>query len=291
MWRVGAAAVLAMVGAGCSPPKGTESAVDSGGTGDTAPAWMPDMAEAPGGTFEMGCTAGQDQCGADETEHSVILTRAYLVGVTEVTQAQFQAGSGLNPSHFQECAGGDEDCPVEEVTWDLAAAFANAASDAAGLAECYACVGDGESVSCAPAIGPYACFGYRLPTEAEWEGAARCGTDLRYAGSDDSLAVAWTEENSYAATHVVSGLHANACALYDMSGNVWEWTQDWYAEYPSGPVTDPEGPETGSSRVYRGGSWYGDASAARVSIRATDPDPAHADSILGFRLARSMPDP
>ena len=124
-------------------------------------------------------------------------------------------------------------------------------------------------------------------TEAEWEGAARCGTDTEYAGSNTSTDVAWTAENSDG-TQTVAGLAPNACGLYDMSGNVWEWTQDWYDDYPSGSVTDPNGAESGSNRVDRGGGWLNGAYNAAVSNR-DGVYPGGSSSNLGFRLSRSSP--
>ena len=245
--------------------------------------------KVPASTFLMGCTDGQSDCGSDETEHSVTLTHDYFVGVTEVTQGQFRAVMGYNPAGFTDCDGlGPDDCPVEWVTWYQSAAYANAMSDAAGLAECYTCTRSGTGVQCDVGMNPYDCNGYRLLTEAEWEGAARCGTDLLYAGSNDSSAVAWTTKNSGDTPHAVGGLAPNACGLYDMSGNVWEWTQDWYDDYGTGAATDPAGPESGSGRVFRGGGWSYDASYARVAFRYVG-GPEGASYALGFRLSRSGP--
>ena len=241
--------------------------------------------KVPASTFLMGCTDGQSDCDDDETEHSVTLTHDYFVGVTEVTQGQFQAVMGYNPASFTDCGA---DCPVEEVSWYESAAYANAMSDAGGLSQCYTCTGDGSSVECDVAGNPYDCTGYRLLTEAEWEGAARCGTDLLYAGSDDIFDVGWISDNSGDTTHTVAGLAPNACGLYDMSGNVWEWTQDWYDDYGSGAATDPAGPEWGSLRVVRGGDWGSGAGYAAVSGRGGG-YPAGAGNGVGFRLGRSSP--
>jgi len=123
----------------------------------------------------------------------------------------------------------------------------------------------------------------RLPTEAEWEYACRAGTTgARYGKLGE---VAWYEDNSDGETHRVGTKAPNAWGLYDMLGNVWEWCQDWHGSYPSGPVTDPTGPSTGSYRVYRGGSWDFDAGGVRAAYRGGD-SPGYRNGYLGFRVAR-----
>ena len=181
---------------------------------DTGSQAHPDLVLVPASTFDMGCTPNQQYCDPDQVLHSVTLTHDYWVGVTEVTQGEFQAAMGYNPSTFSTCGPA---CPVETVSWHEAAAYANAASRAASLSECYTCTGSPPAVMCEVIVEPYACDGYRLLTEAEWEGAARCGTDLRYAGSDTILDVGWVTENSCATTHPVAELVPNGCGLYDMS--------------------------------------------------------------------------
>jgi len=252
----------------------------------------------PAGTFEMGCTAGQSSCNGDESPvHTVTLTHAFWLSETEVTQGQWSSLVGNNPSNFSACG---TDCPVETVNWYEALAFANAVSLAEGLAECYSLSGcsntlgndlECSTVTVTSASGSvYDCAGYRLATEAEWEYAARAGTDLLYSGSDVVGDVAWYGNNSGSTTHPVATKAPNAWGLFDLSGNVWEWTWDWYGSsyYGSSPGTDPLGPTTGSDRVVRGGSWNNSAPFVRVADRVVD-DPGTRNISIGFRLSRSSP--
>ena len=134
-----------------------------------------------------------------------------------------------------------------------------------------------------------ACSGYRLPTEAEWEYAARSPATTVYAGSDLVDGVAWYDMNSGGTTHAVKTKTANGRGLYDLSGNVWEWVWDWYqGPYEALPSTDPIGPSTGASRVARGGSWSSTAARARVAQRSNDA-PSFRNSNLGFRFVMSYP--
>lgn len=263
---------------------------DAGGDARTG------FVKIPASTFDMGSTPGQpgygttDYYGPESNHvHSVTLTHAYCVALTEVTRGQFQAVMGYKPPHTAHCNGqSEDDCPVEEVNWYESVAYTNAVSNAAGLQECYTCTGTGTNVQCDVGPNPYDCTGYRLLTEAEWEGAARCGTDTAYAGSNTSAEVAWTMENSNDSTHTVAGLAPNACGLYDMSGNVSEWTQDTSPAYPSGAITDPVGAESGPYRTARGGSFLAEAVYASVSDR-NDVRDGDGNSDRGFRLSRSIP--
>ena len=232
------------------------------------------MERIPAGTFQMGAPDSDSESDSDERPvHSVTITRSFLLARTEVTQAQYTAVTGLsNPASFPSVANS----PVEQVSWNDAVTFCNALSDAAGLRRPY----DGSSNIDLSAPG------FRLPTEAEWEYAARAGTNgSRYGNLD---AIAWHGGNSGSTTHAVGGKLPNAWGLYDMLGNVWEWTHDWYFGYGSGPVTDPAGPSVGSNRVVRGGSWLNDARRVRAPYRISF-DPGFRGSYLGFRPVRSAP--
>jgi formylglycine-generating enzyme required for sulfatase activity len=263
------------------------------------------------GTFVMGSPTGEEGRGNDESQHSVTITRAYCMKATEVTQGEWQAVMRSNPS--QDAAGCGMNCPVEQVSWDYAVDYANAMSRSEGLPECY----DGTTF-----IG-LDCKGYRLPTEAEWEYAARAGTTAATYGNLDS--VAWTtaathgifdqrpwSERMMGTIHPVRQKQPNAWGLYDMLGNVWEWTGDWYAfSYPGaafdplvefhwtgvrrappypGAVTDPVGDGVNSTNfmVLRGGSAaYGGAGAARAANRHWLP-PSTTSYDIGFRLVRTL---
>lgn len=249
-----------------------------------------DLVRIPAGTFEMGCTDGQGDCFSGETPvMPVELTNDYYIGVTEVTQGEFQAVTGLNPSGYSECGA---DCPVENLTWHMGAAFANALSRAAGLTECYTCSGSLDFLICTQSMDPYECDGYRYPTEAEWENAARCGTDSRYAGGDDIGRLGWYSANYGGTTHQVAQKAPNACGLYDMSGNVWEWTRDWYntGYYSASGRTDPTGASSGSRGAFwamRGGSLVDQPEGLRVASRWYLWEATQQKNV-GFRVARTV---
>ena len=216
------------------------------------------MIAVGGGTFTMGATSeqGSDANDDEKPTHSVTLS-SYSIGETEVTQALWQAVMGSNPSNF---SGSNK--PVETVSWNDCQDF---------IRRLNALTGEN----------------FRLPTEAEWEYAARGGNKSRgykYAGSNTIDNVAWYYDNSGSQTHNVATKSPNELGLYDMSGNVWEWCQDWYGSYNSGSQTNPTGPGSGYHRVNRGGDWCSLAGYCRVSNRDYN-GPAVRISSIGLRLA------
>jgi formylglycine-generating enzyme required for sulfatase activity len=240
------------------------------------------MAVIPPCTFTMGSPANQPDRNANETQHVVRLTRGFAMGTTPVTQALWTAVMGSNPAYFTSGSEAPQR-PVEKVSWFDSVRFCNALSGTLGLRAAYTIgAGDEPAVTC-----DFAAPGFRLPTEAEWECAARAGTAHRYAGGDDLSAVGWFEDNSDAKTHAVAQMKPNAWGLYDMSGNVWEWTSDWYADY-AGNIADPTGGPEGPDRVARGGSWSFTADFARPAYR-NGCNPGCRFSSLGFRLSRTIP--
>ena len=207
------------------------------------------------GTFTMG---------EGKTAHKVTLTQAFHLGQHEVTQEQYEKEMGTNTSNFK----GPQN-PVEQVSWDDAVEFCRKLSELPAEKK--------------------AGYVYRLPTEAEWEYACRAGTKTTYSFGDSDSGLgeyAWYDKNSGNTTHPVGGKKPNPWGLYDMRGNVWEWCQDWYGDYPSGSVTDPTGSASGSIRVNRGGGWFLNSDVCRSAFRGRSA-PGHRFNLLGFRVLRS----
>ena len=224
------------------------------------------------GSFMMGSPITEAHHQQDETQHTVTLSQGFQISTTEITQERYEAVMGNNPVQHTDCPS----CPVGNVDWFEALEFCNALSTLEGRVPVYGIARP--SVSWNKTLD-----GYRLPTEAEWEYAARAGQSQVYSGSDSVDEVAWYTQNSSIEAHPVGTKKANAWGLYDMSGNVMEWTWDPIDDYPSEGVTDPLGPETGLFRVHRGGSFNFAASASRVADRSWEEPTASGDT-LGFRI-------
>ena len=219
------------------------------------------MVYVSGGTFTMGGTSeqGSDAFDQEKPTHSVTLS-SYYICKYEVTQALWRAVMGSNPSNFK-----GDNLPVESVSWNDCQAFINR-------------------------LNSYTGRNFRLPTEAEWEFAARGGNYSRhykYSGSNYIGDVAWYDSNSGHRTHPVGTKQPNELGLYDMSGNVHEWCSDWDGSYSSNSQSNPTGPNSGFRRVLRGGSWYGYARVCRSSFRYCD-SPVFRDDYLGLRLVLSQ---
>jgi formylglycine-generating enzyme required for sulfatase activity len=222
------------------------------------------MVSIPGGTYEMGCSPDDSECEYDELPQHTVTISAFKMSAYEITQGQWEAVMGENPSYFSISG---EDCPVEYVTWNDVQDFIEELNSQTGE-------------------------NYRLPTDAEWEYAARAGTTTKWYCGDDSgcvedIAWYWDDFGSQTQqTHPVGQKTPNAWGMYDMSGNVQEWCQDWYDNiyYSVSPGTDPQGPESGSSRVTRGCSWTHGVGYCRSASRDHS---FHSlkSSYLGFRLA------
>jgi formylglycine-generating enzyme required for sulfatase activity len=231
------------------------------------------MVRVEGGTFQMGSTNG------DSTEKPVhtVTVKGFYMGRTEVTQKEWQEIMGSNPSNFK-----GDNLPVERVSWNDAIEYCNRRSLKEGLTPAYR--GSGNNITC-----DFNATGYRLPTEAEWEYAAKGGNQdylsYEYAGGTSADSVAWYYNNSGSTTHPVGTKQPNSLGLYDMSGNVYEWCWDWYGNYSSGSQTNPTGASSGPYRVFRGGSW-GDGAAGVLAANRGSGTPSDRYAILGFRLVR-----
>ena len=227
----------------------------------------------PSGTFMMGSPSGEASRYSDEgPPHEVTLTKSFYLQSTEVTQGQWQAVMGSNPSFFVNCGA---TCPVEQASWNDVQKFI-IAMNANGQVK------------------------YRLPTEAEWEYAARAGTATVYSFGESASQLgdyAWFGDNASAKTHSVATKLANPWGLYDMHGNVFEWVSDWYNDYTPTAKSDPIGPASGNAHIFRGGSWLEDARGASWFTYASESRSAYRDYLypdqkyghLGFRLSVVLP--
>ena len=221
---------------------------------------MRNMVYVEGGTFTMGATSEQKKPDDDEKPTHRVSLSSFYIGKYEVTQALWKAVMGSNPSRFE-----GDNLPVENVSWNDCQTFLRKLNAMTGK-------------------------NFRLPTEAEWEYAVRGGNRSRgyqYSGSNVLSDVAWYDDNSGSKTHNVGTKAPNELGIYDMSGNVWEWCQDRKGSYSSSAQTNPKGPSSGSSRVYRGGSWGSGAWLCRVAFR-DNYTPGSRGNGLGLRLALSQ---
>ena len=221
------------------------------------------MIYVEGGVFQMGKVlevTDDKKDYADEIPADTVTLDSYYIAETEVTQAQWRAVMGNNPSYYL-----GDDRPVESVSWKDVQEFCRRLSELTGEV-------------------------FVLPTEAQWEYAARGGNNSEgytYSGSDNIDEVAWYSANSHNLTLPVGQKLPNELGLYDMSGNVWEWCSDWYGEYGSSSQTNPTGPSSGSARVLRGGSWGSSNKHCRVLNRDSS-EPSYSNSFIGFRVVRLL---
>ena len=251
-------------------PRKTQSSSASSSQTITANGISFKMIRLEGGTFTMGATSeqGSDADSDEKSTHRVTLS-GYYIGETEVTQALWQAVMGTSVSDQRDkenkewsLRGVGSNYPMYYVSWDECQQFIQKLNALTGRR-------------------------FRLPTEAEWEFAARGGNrsqGYKYSGSNNLNAVAWFFDNSGAETHPVKSKSPNELDIYDMSGNVYEWCQDWYVPYNASSQTNPTGASSGSGRVFRGGSWGYTATYCRVALRSNG-SPSFRDDSLGFRLA------
>ncbi len=242
--------------AALNKPKPVQSPQLTGSYTETVNGVSFNMIAISGGTFNMGSNESDDE----KPIHSVTFSD-FSIGKTEVTQAQWVAIMGSNPSYFK-----GDNLPVEQVSWDDIQVFISKLNSKTGKS-------------------------YRLPTEAEWEFAAGGGIGQKWSGTNNESSLgnyAWYGSNSGSKTHPVGTKQPNSLGLCDMSGNVWEWCSDWYGSdyYANSPQTNPKGPSSGSGRVLRGGSWNGSASNCRVSDRGSNRPDLRNYINSGFRLVR-----
>lgn len=244
-------ALLVSSPAGAATDVGALAKVERMGTAHDSLTGM-DFVPVAGGCFRMGSEKGESN---ERPIHDTCVS-AFFIGKYEVTQSQWRKIMGSNPSRLGTCG---DDCPVEQVGWTDAQEFIRRLNGLTGRK-------------------------YRLPTEAEWEFACRSGgKEETYCGGGDLDSISWNEANSGGRVHPVGQKRPNALGIYDMSGNVWEWVQDWSGEYHGNRQQDPSGPPSSSTRVRRGGSWHYGARQARAAWRSSGyPDDRAFD--LGFRL-------
>ena len=221
------------------------------------------LVKIPAGSFTMGSAAGKGVNFEDEVPQTkVTLTKDFYLGANAVTQGQYEAVTGTNPSAFKNAG---PDAPVESLTWAEAVAFCKKLTERERMA------------GRLPAG-----LAFALPTEAQWEYACRAGTTDSTAGNLDAMA--WYDKNSGKTTHPVGQKFPNAWGLYDMNGNVSQWCADWYGPYPGNGATDPTGPETGVGHINRGGGWCDGAELCRPATRFYS-SPELRLNFLGFRVA------